>query len=230
MRCCAAARGQAAAIGPWRARSVSTAVNGRAALRSRSEPLLIPRLQSRFADFPWARCPLTRGCSPRRPVAVLGTVAAYARIVSGRRRPGVRAPCGASSRAEPFPSHAAGHAGTTSGHAGRRRGCCAAVAIAQAAGSLACVPFGACGALAVRLGPSHPSTMAVATETCSTSVAPRALSLLQPRSGPARGPGGLGAAVRAARRHALPGSRQRRVGRGLQRDQFSGRLDSAGEL
>ena len=40
----------------------------------RSEPLLIPKLQSRFADFPWTRSPLTRGCPPWRPAAVLGTV------------------------------------------------------------------------------------------------------------------------------------------------------------
>ena len=94
----------------------------------------------------------------------------YARIVSGRRQTGVRAPCGAGSRAELFPSHAAGHAGSTSGHADRRRGCCAVVAIVWSAGMYACFPFGACEALAVRLGPSHPSTVAVATETCSTSV------------------------------------------------------------
>lgn len=92
------------------------------------------------------------------------------------------------------------------------------------------VPFGACGALAVRLGPDHPGAVAVAQEAFSTSVVLRALSLLQPRSGPARGPGSLKATVRAARRHALPGGCQRRVGRGLQRDQFSGRTDSAGEL
>jgi len=26
-----------------------------------SEPLFIPKLQSRFADFPWLRCLLTKG-------------------------------------------------------------------------------------------------------------------------------------------------------------------------
>lgn len=102
-----------------------------------------------------------------------------------------------------------------SGCAGRRRGCCAGVAVSQAAGMFACVPFGACGALAVRLGPGHPGAAEVALETFSTSVVLRALSLLQPRSGPARGPGGPTAAVRAARCHALPGGSQRRVGRGL---------------
>lgn len=100
----------------------------------------------------------------------------------------------------------------------------------QAAGMCAGVPFGACEALAVRLGPGHPGAVAVAQEAFSTSVVLRALSLLQPRSGPGRGPGDLKATVRAAPRHALPGGRQRRVGRGLQRDQFSGRTDSAGEL
>lgn len=140
------------------------------ALRSRSEPLLIPKLQSRFADFPWTRCPLTRGCPPWRPVAVIGTVFAVARTVSGRRRTGVRAPGGAGSRAELFPSHASGHAGSTSGHAGRRRGCCAVVAIARVVGIFTHVPFGTCEAVAVRLGPNHPKTVAVASETCSTSV------------------------------------------------------------
>lgn len=172
---------------------------------SRSEPLLIPRLQSLFADFPWTRSPLTRGCPPWRPAAVLGTVAACVRAVSGRRGPGACAPCRATSRAEPFRGTARGHAGTTSGRAGPRRGRCTPVAMWQAAGMCACVPFGACGALAVRLGPGHPRAVAVAWETFSTSVVLRALSLLQPRSGPARGPGGLRAAVLAPRRHALPG-------------------------
>lgn len=181
----------------------------------RSEPLLIPKLQSRFADFPWTRSPLTRGCPPRRPAAVLGTVAASARTVSGRRRAGAAAPCRARSRAEPFPGATAGHPGARSGCAGRRRGCCAGVAGLQAAGMGACVPFGACGALAVRLGPGNPGAAEGALETFSTSVVLRALSLLQPRSGPARGPGGPTAAVRAARCHALPGGSQRRVGRGL---------------
>lgn len=153
-----------------------------------------------------------------------------ARTASGRRQPGACAPYRAGSRAEPFPGAVAGHPGTTSGRAGRRRGCCAGVASSQAAGMLAGVPFGACGALAVRLGPGHPGAVAGALETFSTSVVRHALSLLQPRSGPARGPGGLRATVRAARRHALPGGSQRRVGRGLQRDPFSGRADSAGEL
>lgn len=54
------------------------------------EPLFIPRLQSRFADFPWPRSLLTRGCSPRRPVAVIGTVAACVRAALGRRRPCAR--------------------------------------------------------------------------------------------------------------------------------------------
>lgn len=137
------------------------------------------------------------------------------RTVSGRRRAGACAPCRAGSRAEPFPGAAAGHPGTTSRRAVRRRGCCTGVAVMQAAGMFASVPFGACEALAVRLGPGHPWAAEGATETFSTSVVLRALSLLQPRSGPARGPGGLKDTVQAARCHALPGGCQRRVGRGL---------------
>jgi len=41
-----------------------------------SEPLFIPRLQSRFADFPWSCYLLTRGFLPRRPDAVISTVPA----------------------------------------------------------------------------------------------------------------------------------------------------------
>jgi len=42
-------------------------------LHEHSEPLFIPRLQSRFADFPWTCYLLTRGFSPRRPDAVIST-------------------------------------------------------------------------------------------------------------------------------------------------------------
>jgi hypothetical protein len=41
--------------------------------RERPEPLFIPKLQSRFADFPWTRYLLTRGFLPRRPDAVIST-------------------------------------------------------------------------------------------------------------------------------------------------------------
>jgi len=41
-----------------------------------SEPLFIPRLQSRFADFPWSCYLLTRGFLPRRPDAVISTAPA----------------------------------------------------------------------------------------------------------------------------------------------------------
>jgi len=44
-----------------------------ARLHEHSEPLFIPRLQSRFADFPWSCYLLTRGFSPRRPDAVIST-------------------------------------------------------------------------------------------------------------------------------------------------------------
>lgn len=40
----------------------------------RSEPLFIPKLQSRFADFPCTRYLLTKGYSPWRPDAVISTV------------------------------------------------------------------------------------------------------------------------------------------------------------
>lgn len=184
---------------------------------------------------PFCRLPLD-AFAPHQRLSALETCCGsrYGRCVRAHRfraPPGGRAaPCRAGSRAEPFPGAAAGHPGTTSRRADRRRGCCTGVAVLQAAGMFAGVPFGACGALAVRLGPGHPGAAEGALETFSTSVVLRALSLLQPRSGPARGPGGPTATVRAARCHALPGGCQRRVGRGLQRDQFSGRLDSAGEL
>ena len=43
------------------------------------EPLFIPKLQSRFADFPWPRYLLTKGFLPRRPDAVISTVLADVR-------------------------------------------------------------------------------------------------------------------------------------------------------
>lgn len=61
-----------------------------------SEPLFIPRLQSRFADFPWPRSLLTRGFSPRRPDAVISTAPARVARPSLRRRPAPPAPAYAS--------------------------------------------------------------------------------------------------------------------------------------
>jgi len=53
------------------------------------EPILVPRLRIRFADFPYLHWPTTRGCSPWRPAAVMGTAACEtnlrARIFKGRR-------------------------------------------------------------------------------------------------------------------------------------------------
>lgn len=46
---------------------------GREGHRRRPEPPFIPRLQSRFADFPWGRSLLARSCVLRRPDAVIGT-------------------------------------------------------------------------------------------------------------------------------------------------------------
>ena len=40
-----------------------------------SEPILIPKLQINFADFPYLLCSkTTRGCSPKRPAADMGTI------------------------------------------------------------------------------------------------------------------------------------------------------------
>jgi len=50
-----------------------------------SEPLFIPRLQSRFADFPWPCYLLTRGFLPRRPDAVISTAPARVAQPSLRR-------------------------------------------------------------------------------------------------------------------------------------------------
>ena len=38
------------------------------------EPILFPKLRIRFADFPYLHCSTTRGCSPWRPAADIGTV------------------------------------------------------------------------------------------------------------------------------------------------------------
>ena len=37
------------------------------------EPILFPKLRIRFADFPYLHCSTTRGCSPWRPAADIGT-------------------------------------------------------------------------------------------------------------------------------------------------------------
>jgi hypothetical protein len=38
------------------------------------EPILFPKLRIQFADFPYLHCSTTRGCSPWRPAADIGTV------------------------------------------------------------------------------------------------------------------------------------------------------------
>lgn len=55
-----------------------------------SEPLFIPRLQSRFADFPWPCYLLTRGFLPWRPDAVISTVPALVAQSSLRRPSALR--------------------------------------------------------------------------------------------------------------------------------------------
>ena len=37
------------------------------------EPILFPKLRIQFADFPYLHCSITRGCSPWRPAADMGT-------------------------------------------------------------------------------------------------------------------------------------------------------------
>lgn len=76
----------------WRPGTVSMS----AAPHGPPEPLFIPRLQSRFADFPWPRSLLTRGFSPRRPDAVISTAPARVARPSLRRRPAPPAPAYAS--------------------------------------------------------------------------------------------------------------------------------------
>ncbi len=50
---------------------VSEAVSGRYSV---TEPILVPKLRIRFADFPYLHWTRPRGCSPWRPDAVFGTV------------------------------------------------------------------------------------------------------------------------------------------------------------
>ena len=57
-----------------------------------SEPLFIPRLQSRFADFPWSLSLLTRGYLPWRPDAVISTEPARVAQSSFRRLSASHAP------------------------------------------------------------------------------------------------------------------------------------------
>lgn len=42
-------------------------------MKQSSEPILLPKLRIEFADFPYLHYPKTRGFSPRRPDAVMGT-------------------------------------------------------------------------------------------------------------------------------------------------------------
>lgn len=138
---------------------------------------------------------------------------------------------GAASRAGPFDSASAV---TPERRLAARTGGAGATRLSpalRAAGISACPPFGAYEAVAARLGPGHPRAVSVDAEACSTSVAGTPASCYSNqdpdrRSLPLRSRAAFDAA--AATPYLARG--QPRVGRGLQRDQFSGRADSAGEL
>lgn len=139
----------------------------------RPEPPFIPRLQSRFADFPWGRSLLARSCVLRRPDAVIGTAPGLPRgPASGGPRGGaglrVQAYGGSSGvpSAERFRTAAPLRAGRGSacarlgpGARASRRRC------DRACRGLGRLPFRAV-AEARRLGPSHPRWSA---ESCSSS-------------------------------------------------------------
>lgn len=142
-------------------------------VKRRPEPPFIPRLQSRFADFPWGRSLLARSCVLRRPDAVIGTAPGLPRgPASGGPRggagPRVRAYGGGSGvpSAERFRTAAPLRAGRGSacarlgpGARASRRRC------DRACRGLGRLPFRAV-AEARRLGPSHPRC---AAESCSSS-------------------------------------------------------------
>ena len=139
----------------------------------RPEPPFIPRLQSRFADFPWGRSLLARSCVLRRPDAVIGTAPGLPRgPASGGPRGGAglrKQTYGGSSgvpSAERFRTAAPLRAGRGSacarlgpGARASRRRC------DRACRGLGRLPFRAV-AEARRLGPSHPRC---AAESCSSS-------------------------------------------------------------
>ena len=139
----------------------------------RPEPPFIPRLQSRFADFPWGRSLLARSCVLRRPDAVIGTAPGLPRgPASGGPRGGAglrMQTYGGSSgvpSAERFRTAAPLRAGRGSacarlgpGARASRRRC------DRACRGLGRLPFRAV-AEARRLGPSHPRWSA---ESCSSS-------------------------------------------------------------
>lgn len=137
------------------------------------EPPFIPRLQSRFADFPWGRSLLARSCVLRRPDAVIGTAPGLPRgPASGGPRgcAGLRVQTHAGDdggpSAERFRTAAPLRAGRGSARArlgpgarASRRRC------DRACRGLGRLPFRAV-AEARRLGPSHPRG---AAESCSSS-------------------------------------------------------------
>lgn len=139
----------------------------------RPEPPFIPRLQSRFADFPWGRSLLARSCVLRRPDAVIGTAPGLPRgPASGGPRgcAGLRVQAHAGDdggpSAERFRTAAPLRAGRGSacarlgpGARASRRRC------DRACRGLGRLPFRAV-AEARRLGPSHPRR---AAESCSSS-------------------------------------------------------------
>ena len=141
--------------------------------RRRPEPPFIPRLQSRFADFPWGRSLLARSCVLRRPDAVIGTAPGLPRgPASGGPRgcAGLRVQTHAGDdggpSAERFRTAAPLRAGRGSARArlgpgarASRRRC------DRACRGLGRLPFRAV-AEARRLGPSHPRC---AAESCSSS-------------------------------------------------------------
>ena len=167
-----ALRLSAAAARPGRPGRADT-VSSRRPGERRPEPPFIPRLQSRFADFPWGRSLLARSCVLRRPDAVIGTAPGPAR---GPASGGPRGGAGSRARAyagddggpsaERFRTAAPLRAGRGSARArlgpgarASRRRC------DRACRGLGRLPFRAV-AEARRLGPSHPRS---AAESCSSS-------------------------------------------------------------
>lgn len=165
--------GAVRALQPPRSPRAVAARLGRRRRGRRPEPPFIPRLQSRFADFPWGRSLLARSCVLRRPDAVIGTAPGLPRgPASGGPRGGAGprqwAYAGSSGgpSAERFRTAAPLRAGRGSARArlgpgarASRRRC------DRACRGLGRLPFRAV-AEARRLGPSHPRS---AAESCSSS-------------------------------------------------------------
>ena len=208
---------------------------GRRRRGRRPEPPFIPRLQSRFADFPWGRSLLARSCVLRRPDAVIGTAPGLPRgPASGGPRGGAglrKQTYGGSSgvpSAERFRTAAPLRAGRGSARArlgpgarASRRRC------DRACRGLGRLPFRAV-AEARRLGPSHPRS---AAESCSSSAGVCLVATpikIWTTGGSSRTH--VRPSTPAAPRPTCFCAKQRRVGTGLQRAPFSERADSAGEL